>query len=196
MSLLEYSKRRGVSVVSVQRAVQKGRLKACIVLVQTRTGKKLPKIGDPDLADREWSANSDYTDAPQRAQFTPQPATKGPEDATVLKQAVFGDEETSPDTNSSSSSSVAQPIEMSVAAARSKHWEAELKQLKFKEAARELVPAEDVKQAVADVFAECRTKILGVPAYLRQQDPSFTDAQIKTVNAAIYAALEALAAVE
>lgn len=53
MSLSAYARRRGVSTEAISKAVSDGRLAESVVIV-----KGAPKIGDPDLADRELSANS------------------------------------------------------------------------------------------------------------------------------------------
>lgn len=63
ISLGAYAKRRGVSTMAVSKAIATGRLVASVVRVDGA-----PKIGDPELADREWSANSrPRTDQPGRS---------------------------------------------------------------------------------------------------------------------------------
>src|SRR5690348_9655124 len=54
MTLTAYATRRGVSPKAVSKAVAAGRLSASV----TRDQHGAPKIGDPDLADREWEANT------------------------------------------------------------------------------------------------------------------------------------------
>lgn len=71
VTLTAYAKRRGVSVMTISRACKKGRLRECVV--RDASGKAIG-ISDPELADREWEKNSDYTDAPQRAPKTSSPA--------------------------------------------------------------------------------------------------------------------------
>lgn len=56
----------------------------------------------------------------------------------------------------------------------------------------ELVSAKDVEHRIAEVFAQCRTKILGVPARARQQDPALTVAQVTLFETLIRETLEAL----
>lgn len=53
MSLRAYAKRRGVVVESVSQAVKEERLRESVVRVRGE-----PKIADPELADREWEANT------------------------------------------------------------------------------------------------------------------------------------------
>src|SRR5689334_21046405 len=54
MSLRAYALRRGVSPEAVSRAIRSGRLRDSVVTVG-----RSPKIADPELADREWAANTD-----------------------------------------------------------------------------------------------------------------------------------------
>lgn len=56
ISLRAYAKRRGVSAMAVSNAVKAGRLKDSV----TRDENGAPKIADPDLADREWEANTQH----------------------------------------------------------------------------------------------------------------------------------------
>ncbi len=170
MSQTAYAKRRGVSKMAVSLAIKSGRLKACVV--QDQWGN--PKIGDPDLADREWDANTDLTKAPayvKEREAARQAATPGQVAAAA------------PDAE----------ISLSNAAARVKFWDAELKELKFKEAAGELTPTADVEAQVVEVFSEVKTKILGVPNQLRERDPTLTPAQLELVSSLLREALEALA---
>lgn len=59
ISLRAYGRRRGVSVQAVSRAIATERLRESVVW---RRG--IPKIADPDLADREWTSNTDLSRAP------------------------------------------------------------------------------------------------------------------------------------
>ena len=58
MGIRAYAFRRGVTSPAVTKAVRDGRLKASIVYVDGQ-----PKIGDPDLADREWVDGSSRSPA-------------------------------------------------------------------------------------------------------------------------------------
>lgn len=53
LSLRAYAKRRSVSAEAVSKAVADGRLRDSVVRVAGA-----PKIADPELADREWEANT------------------------------------------------------------------------------------------------------------------------------------------
>ena len=50
---------RGGSLEAVRRAIESGRLKASVTVVDG-----LPRIADPEFADREWAANTDQTRVP------------------------------------------------------------------------------------------------------------------------------------
>ncbi len=123
------------------------------------------KVFDALLADRLWAENTNYADAPQNVRDIVMPDS----DQTAGPGATMAE---------------ANRIE--------KIWKARQAELKFKEEAKELVPASDVRREVADVFGECRVKMLGIPTFLRQQDPSLTDAQLTMFEGAIRDALKAL----
>lgn len=53
LSLRAYARRRGVSAEAVSKAITDGRLKESVTRVDGA-----PKIADPELADREWEANT------------------------------------------------------------------------------------------------------------------------------------------
>lgn len=123
---------------------------------------------DVDAADREWAENTDLTRVPFEKRDpapAPAPAVDAPE-----------------------------PIESTVsAAARSKHWEAKHRELKFKEAARELVPASEVREEVSAAFANCRTRLLEIPTRAKQALPHLTLVDVAALEAVVREALEALA---
>lgn len=167
MSCAAYAKRRGVSGMAVSLAIKHGRLKASVV----RNEYGQPKISDPDLADREWAANTDWTDAPQYAPKAP--AVPAP----VVEQVAPPAEE---------------PGSIAGAAERQKHWSAKLAELKYHEAAAELVPASDVAREWTDLLTEVKTKLLGVPSRLRQTAPHLAAPDITQVEELIREALTAL----
>jgi hypothetical protein len=157
----EYAKRRGVSKMTISRAVDRGRLVNSVV--RDPGGKFLGIL--PTLADQEWAANSDYTDAPQRAPGADSDPEMGSEsDATMGAVSV-----------------------------KEKYWKAKLAELKFKEAAAELIPARDVERKLVDVFTSCKTRLLGIPSRAKQALPHLTVADIGALDVLIREALEELA---
>ncbi len=167
LTLTAYAKRRGVSKQSVSEAIKAGRLVAC--LVKDEYGQN--KIGDPALADREWDANTDLTKAP-----------------TAVKVAAAA--RAAPGTGDGDAS------DLTVANTRKAHWDAELKELKFKEAAGELVLASDVKREWADILSQVRTKLLGLPTQVKQAVPTLTVADVVIFENLIREALEDLVRAE
>src|SRR6185503_3692478 len=120
----------GGSLQAVQRAIQGQRLVESIVSID---GVK--KVADPELADREWVANTDLSRAP----------------ASVKDLAGFSDD---------SAGGEQQQSPLVVASAREKHWKAELAELDYRKRAGELVPADDVETAWSELCATLRSKFL------------------------------------
>ena len=164
LSLRAYAKRKGVSPEAVSKAITSGRLKESVVRVRDQ-----PKIADPELADREWEANTQPRVDHQRA---PVPPADGP----------VGDV---PDYFDSRAKREA-------AAARREFALADLAEIEVAERREELVPVEDVESRLVAVFSQCRNKLLGVPSRARQQDPGLTMPQIALFESLIREALEDL----
>jgi hypothetical protein len=185
MTLTAYAKRRGVSAMTVSRAVKKGRLRASVV----RDENGDPKIGDPDLADREWESNTDYTDAPQRAPNTPPSAAVQPPPVPTFSKPPdpADDEPRDPPEVQPSDATIA------TSAAREKHWKAKLAELKYREEAGELIPAADVERRLIETFTSSKTKLLGVPSRARQALPHLSVADIGVLEGLVREALEDLA---
>lgn len=70
---------------------------------------------------------------------------------------------------------------------------AALAEIELAEKRGELVRARDMEAHMADVFLRCRTKLLGIPLRLRQQDPTLGTPQLALVEALLVEALEELA---
>jgi phage terminase Nu1 subunit (DNA packaging protein) len=68
-----------------------------------------------------------------------------------------------------------------------------LAEIELAEKRGELLPAKDVESRLVNVFAHCKTKLLGVPARARQRDPSLTGPQVALIETLIREALEDLA---
>lgn len=133
MSLTAYAKSRGLAPMSVSRAVKKGRLPHSAIIGPDGT---CMGIRDPELADRELAANSDYTRAPGEA---------------GRRVRVVGED-------------AAEPATLMAASARAKLAQAQLAETKLAQIKAELLPAAEVKGKLEQVFRACRTKLLGVPS--------------------------------
>lgn len=178
MSCRQYAKRRGCSAMAVSVAIKNGRLVKSVV----RDAVGNPKIADPDLADQEWAAN---TDATMRSK-----AAGG--DPAELVDHVLGVPPAPVEHSVDDSDGPATPINLADAAARAKHWDAELKELKFKEAARELIPARDVESRLVDVFSACKVKLLEIPSRAKQALPHLSVSDLQVIEALLREGLEAL----
>lgn len=171
MSLRAYAKRRGVTPMAVSFAVRDGRLVESVA--RDKFGQ--PKISDPDLADREWDAN---TSAEHRIRAAGNVDVRAP--LATSAPTVATDE-------------AGEPLNVASAAARSKHWEAKLRELKFKEAAGELTPSAEVARVIADEATRAKTRLLAIPSRARQAMPHLTTPDLATLEALIREALEELA---
>lgn len=171
-----YAKHRGVNVNAVGEAIRSGRLVKCIVL----DGFGTKKIGDVALADEEWERNTDAQRRVNAAGGVVTPALEVPPGAkVVIKRETIA------------------PVEDNATATeRLKSAQADLAELKYAEAAGELVPADDVLREWADLLSQVRTKMLGIPTALKQAIPSLTVADVVLIENAICTALEDVVAVE
>lgn len=164
----------GASAMAVSRAVRGGRLDKSVA--RDAVGNVLG-IADVDLADREWLANTDYTDAPQL-------------ELRSLPAAPVEPDEDEPD-----GADPREPISegsLASAAARAKHWDAELKELKYREAAKELIPARDVEQRLVKVFSSCKAQLLTLPSRAKQALPHLTLTDLEEIDRVVREALQEL----
>lgn len=165
MSLRAYARHRGCSGAAVSVAKKKSRLVECF---KDKTGWTAHRIQNVALADEEWEKNTDLSKAP-----------------AYVKARAAGRDIDSGDT---------EVRDLSKAAAEQKHWQAKQARLKFEEAARELVPAKDVRLALENEIHACRTRLLRIPSRARQAMPELTTAQLGGLEELIREALEGLAA--
>lgn len=173
VTLTDLANALGVSKMAVSR----GKHRLVKTLLRDQDGK-VAGLTDLQAALAEWHANGDYTDAPHRA----------PVLTSVPPPASAPTPEPTPDVEGGEG--------LASAAARDKHWRAKLSELKFKEAAGELVRAAEVKRAWADLLSSVRTKLLGVPNRLKQQRPHMSVEDVAGVESLIRESLEDLVAHE
>lgn len=79
------------------------------------------------------------------------------------------------------------------ARARLEVAKASLAEMDLAERRGELVESREVEARLVGVFSSCKTKLLGVPARVRQQDPGLTKPQVELIETVIREALEGLA---
>lgn len=168
MSLRAYARHRGVSGPAVLAARDKGRLVECF---RDGSGAMTAQIQSATLADQEWERKTDLSRAP----IPVRQRTAG----LVVSAPPADDGDAVPD--------------MADASAREKHWRAKLAELKFKEAAGELVPAAGVRSELEGVFRSCRTRLLGIPSRARQLLPGLSVADVGKLEDLVREALEDLA---
>jgi hypothetical protein len=171
MSLRAYARHRGCALNAVQQAIRAGRL--------SKSVKRDAEGGysiDPKRADVEWEAStlSDRTPltGPTAPARRPRAAASG---------AEAGDE---PPGELPDLIEVRTRLEAAKAA---------LTEMDLAERRGELVPANEVEAQIVGVFSSCKTKLLGVPARVRQLDPGLTKDQVGIIEGAIREALEGLA---
>jgi hypothetical protein len=189
ISLTAYAKRRGVSPVAVSKAVAAGRLSASVV----RDDRGAPKIADPELADREWTANTrpriDHPPAAPRApaadrepapDFQAPPARPRPAPVSAPTLDVI------PDYNESRARREA-------AAARKEVAHADIAEMERDERKGELVSVDAARADVIDRFAIVRTRLLGIPSRVAQRMPHVASEVVPVLDELLRDALEELA---
>jgi hypothetical protein len=195
MSLSAYARRRGVSVEAVSKAVERGRLRGSIVMVD---GK--PKIGDAELADHEWQANT----RPRIDQ--PPPSTpKTTKKRANGKQAPAREIEVdSPShaTNAADDSELPAGVpryDVSRAvrefhAARREGALADVAEIERDKVRDGVVPVEEVRAYINEKFTIVKNRLLGVPSRVAQRLPKLAKEVEPVVDELIREVLEELAA--
>ncbi len=163
VSLRAYARLRGVSPEAVSKAITDGRLRESVTRV-----RGAPKIADPELADREWAANTQ-----PRGDDPAAPATAG-------AAGGLADYHTSRSIREA-------------AAARRETALAELAELELAERRGELIPAESARADVIAAFSLVKTCLLAVPSRVGQQLPDLAAKVVPVVDGLIREALEELA---
>jgi hypothetical protein len=165
--------------VAVGNAVRSGRL--------VRSVNAEGKITDPELADREWSANTDYTEAPAAVAVQAGARYDAPRVAPPLEVvAVVGPDTGAPPPSASDGMTMAEAQRVE------RVWKAKQAELDYREAAGDLVPAADVDIRLRNAFHACKTKLLGIPNRLKTA-LGLDDSQSLEVERLVREALEELA---
>lgn len=178
ISLSAYARRRGVSAKAVSKAVAEGRLRNSVIQVNGS-----PKIADPDLADREWNANT-------------RPRADQPRPAPALAQGKRKRRESDCDGDLPED---VLPYEHSRArremhAARREGALADMAELERDKMNDTLVPVDEARAYIIDKFTVVKTRLLGVPSRVAQQFPHLASEVEPLVDRLIREVLEELAA--
>lgn len=195
LTLTAYAARRGCSVKSVSRAVAAGRLVASV----GRTERGIPTITDPDLADREWEANTRarVDSAPAAAPDTEpsaQPAQPAqPERIDDRSRKAAAQPESAQATRDLGEyyahRAAREAFESRRAAAQAK-----LAELELATRIGELIDAKTASADVITAFSLVKTRLLALPSDLAQRMPDIADRVVPVVDAMIREALEELSA--
>ncbi|HET9063662.1 MAG TPA: hypothetical protein VFO62_10275 [Candidatus Binatia bacterium] len=162
----------------MSKAVASGRLSASVV----RDDSGAPKIGDPDLADREWDANTrpriDHPPAerPPRPEPASPPAPARPSDSASHAPRASADV---PDYNESR--------------ARREAALADMAELEVAERRGALVPVDEARAEVQERYMLVRTRLLGVPSRVAQRLPHVAGEVVPILDELLREALEELA---
>lgn len=190
MSLRAYARRRGTSAPSVLRAIKRGRLKASLVYIDG-----VAQIADPDLADREWSTNTDHSRAPgyvkeRDAAASGVQTSAPPSQASPAPGAPPVDTPEPPPGEGEDS----RDLSLSAASAEEKRWRAKLAELEYRRKSEELVSAKEVADEWSNACTLIRTKILSVPSKCKQVMPELTHVQVAGIDDLLREVLQELAA--
>lgn len=146
MSLRAYAKRIGVSVEAVSQAIKAGRLTKSV----TRDSAGKPKIGNAELADKEWAANTDQS-KPRNA------ITGDPKHRRASK-----DEPMKPMANDGGDIGGKGPSYAQSRAIREAYM-ARLAKLEFDEKSGKTVSADAVRIAIFNTARKARDMLMAVP---------------------------------
>lgn len=160
MSMRAYARYRGVSVEAVSKAVKQKR-------ISCRRDEKGQALINPEVADREWAANSDQSKV--RENLKREPEAPPPEDEEPQK-----------------------PGYAQFRAIR-ESYAARLSRLEFEEKTGKLVDGEEIRKLWVTLASIVRTKVLGIPSKVRQQIPEFKPADYEKLEAIVRETLEDIA---
>jgi phage terminase Nu1 subunit (DNA packaging protein) len=203
VSLSAYARRRGVSIPAIQRAIKERRLEASVAMVN---GKH--KIADVALADREWTertrpARVDRPGQVAAAAALAEPVTGPPRRVVFVEDEELAadleveagprfDDEPEPAADSGIPYHEARR-RREVEAARREAIKREGEALELALRKGELVPADEARATVVDLFSTVRTKLLGVAARVKQRLPHVAHEDVREIDSLVREALEDLA---
>jgi hypothetical protein len=162
----EYARMRGVSVVAVSKAVKTKR----ISLVRGKI--------DPAKADKEWAANT------QPGQRAAKARRKAPSSKVDAMPPAVGE-----------LPGIPEPEPNTYAAARAKREELHLKseQMDFDLKMGELVRASDIRERLAKLHTEAKTRLLGVASKCKARIPQLSAIDVSIIEDLIREALGEIA---
>jgi hypothetical protein len=191
LSLRAYAKRRGCAVESVSKAVKTGRLSASVV-----RGPRGPAIADPELADREWEANTrPQTGRALEPASSARPAGPAQPDVADAVRKFATEAYTVPDHLPPGIPPLAVSLARKAhAAARAQEARADLAEIDVAERRGRLIDADEARSAMIADYSVVKTQLLALPSLVAQRLPDIAGRVEPVVDAAIREVLEELAA--
>ncbi len=198
LSLGAYATHRGCSKAAVSKAIKRGRLKGSVVLVGGQ-----PKIADVELADREWTQNTDQSRTtvpsapPTKKKVSAPPAAPNAASSAASQQRLR--EEAPAERPERKPGEAAPPLNpedrwnVTDATAEERKWKALRAEIQYKQELGELIEAKDVEAVQAALFTIIRTKLLAVPGKARSNAPHLTLTDVALIDRLIRETLEELA---
>lgn len=169
-----FAKLIDVHPTTVSAACKPGGRLAAAVVQRTATGHV--QAIDPIVGLLEWRKNTDVTKAPPAHQAR-----------AAERMARIGGLTGVPPAAEVPSADVME------GAAAGKHWDAKLKEAKYRSLVRELVPARAVEAQLRDVFTQCKVRLLAIPSRAKQELPHLSVDDVAKIDALIREACEDLA---
>lgn len=189
LTLTAYAARRGCSVKSVSRAAAAGRL---VASVGRDVRGRAVSILDPELADREWDANtqrrSDPTVSPEPASSARAAARPAPQSEPPAARVPLVD-----DTPAGVPSLNASRAVRAHALARRDTAHADLAELELARERGRLVDADAARADVEQAYSLVKTRLLRVPSDLAQRLPHLATEVVPVLEELQRQALEELA---
>lgn len=161
ISIREYARRKDISHTAVEIAIKSGRLSKSVV----RDDRGRPKIGDPDLADREWAANTDQSAPRNRITGDPKRRKASATAPYELKSAPATNNpggQAVPAQDNGGGDAAGGPSYAKSRAVR-EHYQARLAKLEFDEKAGKLVPADTVRVSIFKTARSARDMLMAIP---------------------------------
>lgn len=186
MSLTAYAKRRGVSAVAVSKAVATDRLVQSV----GRNDRGQPVILDPELADREWTANTRRR--ADQSEALRSPRSPDPPRLEEMPSAAAAYPSAAP------APAAAPPFHVSrdlraAAAARREAAAADLAELELAAKRGEVVDAARARADVIERYTTIKTRLLAIPSALGQRLPALAAQVVPAADELVRAALLELA---
>ncbi len=176
VSIRAYAKHRGVNPTSVLKAIKKGKLLNAVI------GEGKDRRIDREIADKEWVIER-ATGGVKEVVELPKPKKKiqegDPEDLDPIADGIENE-------NSKNIGG------WYAARATKEDLSAQLLQMKLDEEKERLVDANEIQKLWVTIASSIRTKVLAVPAKMKQRVPEFSNEHYLTLEQVLRETLEDL----